>query len=247
MLRSENMNDVKYGVNVEGTFWERDLIDINAKGFLKPMKGRVGTYDQYVMKEIDRSYGMLKVEGKVVLDIGANIGCFSCWAMDHGADHVISIEPEPNNFNLLSKNINDRDSECGVTMYNAALTGQRDVEKTSLFLAPSGKNPGNSSTTSRKGRTEIKVRNLAVPNFFYANPGVEVAKIDCEGAEYDILPDLLQYGFLKQIALEFHISGFGIRKLEIAHEMLLDDGFEAVIPPKIQENLWQTLAYYVKG
>ncbi len=95
---------MKYGVLVDGEFEERNTFNMEAKGFTYPLMGREGTYDHYVMKEINRSYGRLDVEGHIVLDVGANIGCFSCWALQHNASHVIALEPEINNFRMLQLN-----------------------------------------------------------------------------------------------------------------------------------------------
>ena len=228
-----------YGVVVDGVFEDRSLISINAKGFKEPMYGRVGTYDEYVMKEISKSYGMLAVEGKVVVDIGANIGCFTRWALEHGAKKVIAIEPEPNNFKMLELNTQGYEN---VVCLNAAITPE-PMGKIALYLAPSGKNPGNSSVHARRGRTGVEVNTIHVGAVFSGHPDINVAKIDCEGAEYGLMPELTKYP-LEQMALEYHINGFDIQSLHDTHQLLLRDGWVATREPKIQENLWQTLAAY---
>lgn len=231
---------MKYGVIKDGEFDERELIDINAKGFAGPMKGRADTYDEYVMKEINAAYGVLECDGKVVLDIGANIGCFTKLALEKGAKHVVSIEPEPNNYNMLD--LNTAGHHDRVTLYNSALT-PFPSEPLTLFLSNTGKNPGNSSLHARRGRFQIEVPCVSVEHIFKEHPDIEVAKIDCEGAEFDLLPRLTKYP-LKQIALEFHINGFSTGAVRKAHQLLIADGWVATREPRIQENLWQTLAAY---
>ena len=234
---------MKYGVVKEGNFQERKLIPISAKGFESPMWGREGTYDQYVMKEINRSYGKLDVENKIVLDIGANIGCFSRWALDRDASHVISLEPEPHNFAVLVKNT---ENDYNVTCHNRALTSDLDGEM-ELYLSPTGKNPGNSSTTYRRGRVVEKIQAMSVEQLLEFHPVIHVAKIDCEGAEYEFIETLIPaYPMLEQVALEIHISGYGVGKAEKLHEFMLSEGFTPTVPPRIQDNLWQTLATYKK-
>ena len=230
---------MKYGVIVDGEFCERDLVEINAKGFRNPMLGRVETYDDYVMKEISKSYGMLAVEGKVVLDIGANIGCFTRWALEHGAEKVIAIEPEPNNFAMLTLNNSQWEN---VVCINAALTPE-PMGKIALYLAPSGKNPGNSSVHARRGRVGLEVDTIHVERLFNDHQDIQVAKIDCEGAEYGLIPVLTKYP-LEQMALEYHINGYSLDTLKDTHQLLLRDGWVATREPKIQDNLWQTLAAY---
>ena len=229
----------KYGVIVNGVFEDRELTEIRAHGFRNPMLGRVGTYDEYVMKEISKSYGMLAVEGKVVVDIGANIGCFTRWALEHGAKKVIAIEPEPNNFAMLTLNNSQWEN---VVCIKAALTPE-PMRKIPLYLAPSGKNPGNSSVHARRGRVGVEVNTIHVGGLFAEYPDIQVAKIDCEGAEYGLMPELTKYP-LEQMALEYHINGFDIQSLHDTHQLLLRDGWVATREPKIQGNLWQTLAAY---
>lgn len=228
-----------YGVIVNGEFEERELKLIHAKGFKEPMFGRVQTYDEYVMKEIIKSYSMLDVKDKVVIDIGANIGCFSRWAVENGAKEVIAIEPEINNFNILKRNSSDN---LNVIRINAALT-PKPMGKIALYLSPTGKNPGNSSIHARRGRIETEVNTVDIGSIFEYNPDITVAKIDCEGAEYDLLPVLTKFP-LEQIALEYHINGFSTQIVRDTHNLLLRDGWVATREPKIQSNLWQTLAAY---
>jgi len=243
---------MKYGVLVDGEFEERELENMEAKGFTYPMMGRVNTYDHYVMKEINRSYGQLDVEGRVVLDIGANIGGFTCWALQRNAMHVISLEPEVNNFNMLKLNTGSYDldvfPETPFTLHNVGLHSTDD-DFSVLYLAKSGKNPGNSSTTSRRGRVETPIKMMSVPTLKEMHPIIDVAKVDCEGAEYEFMPTLLDhYPNLRQVALEIHISGFGLDKAIALDGLMTAAGFTAKVPPKLDnDGLWQTLATYERG
>jgi FkbM family methyltransferase len=233
---------MRYGVLVNGDFEERSLIKMTAPGFSRPMLGRSGTYDEYVMKEINRSYGKLDVKNRVVLDIGANIGCFSLWALGKGARHVISLEPELNNFNMLELNLKD---ETNFSLYNEALAADKDGEGI-LYLSKTGKNPGNSSTTPRRGRIGVLINYMSVAQLKEYHPDIDVAKVDCEGAEYDFMKTLVEaYPNMRQVALEIHISGFGLLAAISLHNLMLDAGFTAIVPPRLDnESLWQTLATY---
>ncbi|MAD98736.1 MAG: putative methyltransferase [Prokaryotic dsDNA virus sp.] len=234
----------QYGVLVDGEFEERSLYQVTSKGFTQPIWCRNNTYDEYVSKEINRSYGKLDVEGRVVLDIGANIGCFTRWAVDKGAMHVISLEPEVNNFNMLSLNMKDEEN---TTLHNKALTSSQDGDGV-LYLSKTGKNPGNSSTTPRRGRVEVSISFMSVATLKNKHPVIDVAKIDCEGAEFEFMETLIAaYPDLRQVALEIHINGFGLKKAQDLHDMMLNNGFEAEVPPRLHnESLWQTLATYIK-
>ena len=242
--------DTKFGVLVEGEFEERNLEVMDAKGFSFSMFGRADTYDHYVMKEINRSYGKLDVEGRVVLDVGANIGGFTCWALQRKPLHVIALEPEVNNFNMLELNTEPYGQdlpEKPYTLHNAGLHSEYEGPDT-LYLAKSGKNPGNSSTTPRRGRVETPIYMLSVAKLKEYHPVIDVAKIDCEGAEYEFIQTFVdEYPNLRQVALEIHISGFGLEKAKNLHQVMLNAGFTAIVPPRLDnDGLWQTLATYEK-
>lgn len=89
---------------------------------------------------------------------------------------------------------------------------------------------------------------MSVSDLKTHHPVIDVAKIDCEGAEYEFMPVLLHaYPDLRQVALEMHISGFGLQKAKDLHRDMLNYGFEPKVWPKLDnEGLWQTLATYEK-
>ncbi len=184
------------GVLVKGEYQEREVYEHRG------IKCRRGTYDSYVVNEIQRSYGMLNVKDKKVFDIGANIGAFSVWASDHGARLIVAFEPEPYNFEMLQ--INSSKIEGSYATHKIALIIGDDTN-IDLWLAPSGKNPGNSSLIQRRGRTATKV---STGNFYYMleNYRPEVIKMDVEGVEFDLLEHGLP-DYVKQIAMEIHLQG----------------------------------------
>jgi len=238
---------MEHGVLVDGEFEPRELVAIQAVGFDNPMIGREGTYDGYVMKEINRSYGQLDVQGRIVLDVGANIGCFSCWALQRKPLHLISLEPEINNFNMLKLNTSPVKWDNKYDLYNSALHSV-ETGPSVMYLSKTGKNPGNSSTTPRRGRVEVPISLMSVSTLKSKHPIIDVAKIDCEGAEYEFIHSLIgAYPDLKEVALEMHINGFGLDQAVELHTFMLSQGFTAKIEPRLHnESLWQTLATYVR-
>jgi FkbM family methyltransferase len=70
-----------------------------------------------------------KIKPKILLDIGANIGSICIPAIKRGIfKKCIAIEPEPYNFNLLTKNIFINDLKNKIKTFNVAL-GQFDNQK----------------------------------------------------------------------------------------------------------------------
>ncbi len=218
------------GVMVRGEYQEREIYEHRG------IKCRKNTYDSYVVNEIQRSYGMLNVKGKTVFDVGANIGAFTVWASKQGAGLVVAFEPEPYNFEMLQTNVFKLKGNYA-THKIALTTG--DDSSVELWIAPSGKNPGNSSLTPRRGRIPVKV---STGNFYYMLEQYrpEVIKMDVEGAEFD----LLEYGlpdYVKQIAMEIHLND-NILFSNASGLLAQFKDWECIKEPVLDnDKLWQTL------
>jgi FkbM family methyltransferase len=139
-----------------------------------------------------------------VIDIGGNIGAFAvsaCRAASNG--WVIVYEPEPDNAALLRGNL-DRNLCRNVTVVNAAVSGRGGV--LSLHLNPD--NSGGHSIHRDHGGPTVTVPAIALRDLFdeHAVERCDFLKIDCEGAEYDILYSLppAYYPRIRRIVLEYH-------------------------------------------
>lgn len=196
------------------------------------MKTREGTYDDYIVKEISRTYGWMDVEDKVVMDIGACFGAAACFFADAGAKHVVAYEPEPDNFHLLIDNVENRNVAC----YNVGIS---DKEETiSFYVNAEGINKGSHTMRLTRGRKEIKIDTLSFDQQLKLHKP-EVLKIDCEGAEYTFLTKPLP-DFVKQVTLEIHRTNK--EYIEKARELVkLFDGWECVKEPKLDGGHWQTI------
>lgn len=137
-------------------------------------------YEPYQL-DLFRSY--LK-EGMVVLDIGANIGLYTLIASKRVGEtgKVISFEPEPENFSILSKNIKENEMWDNTTSVQKAAA---DKEGTfPLFLAESNK--GNHSIYAHDDSIKtIPVETVSVDIWLSENgiEKVDIIKIDIQGAE----------------------------------------------------------------
>lgn len=230
-------------VMVDGEDVQRETFTKMGVGFNSPILCRRETYDDYVVKEIQRSYGLLGVEGETFVDVGGNIGAFSVWAMDQGATTGFVFEPEPNNFAMLALNI----AETSVTAYQQALNSATSNTGCELYLSKTGKNPGNTSTRKIRGRSSISVDTRNFQSFLFNNPEVSVVKMDCEGAEYDLLP-FIEDSNVRQIAMELHLQGSddaGTLMSQAQKIPAMFAGWECLKQPVLNnDKLWHTLAVY---
>jgi FkbM family methyltransferase len=173
---------------------------------------RAGTRDWDIVHELyfagsyDRAMSFLKnVPGEPsVLDLGGNIGLFSLLAAQtHPAARVYAYEPGPPNYQMFEMNcLANPGLSKRVNLRKEAVAGQSRVAEW-LF---DEKNPGGSGLFGKEGVTfQVQIRAFGeVLNSLKSD--IALAKIDIEGAEYEILestsPDLWKR--IQAISLELH-------------------------------------------
>ena len=142
-------------------------------------------------------------ETDTVIDIGGYIGSFAIPAARFARNGVIySFEPSPNNFAQLEKNVAVNQAK-NIKIFNLAVASTD--RKITLFL--DNMNPA-SNNIYMKGGNEVEGRAVSLPTFFREH-GIEKCeffKIDCEGAEYEILMNLdrSMLDRIGKIACELH-------------------------------------------
>lgn len=120
---------------------------------------------------------------KLVVDVGANIGCSLAFlARQFPEARIVAFEPHPANaqqamINIRANNLQDR---------------------VDLHLSAAGKKRGTAYITDRSARSHVVQEESAhglvpieVADFFdtVGNAQIDLLKIDCEGGEYDLIMD----------------------------------------------------------
>jgi FkbM family methyltransferase len=141
----------------------------------------------------------------VIFDCGSNIGMSVLFFKKlYPYANITAFEPDPSTFAVLDKNIKDN-VLSGVTAHQVALGGRDgmvdfyrdDDEKSSSLLMSTLRN-------RHKGR-HIKVPIKRLSSF--VDSEIDLLKIDIEGAETDLIRDLVTTGKLRnarRIHLEYH-------------------------------------------
>jgi FkbM family methyltransferase len=164
------------------------------------------------------------------VDIGAHIGLFSVFASRTlHARRIIGVEPDPANFELLSRNISANNLE-NATLVKAALadeTGERRI-----YTNPS--NTGGHSFSPR-GASSRPVITVSLMELFNSSGVSECSllKMDCEGAEMEILesaPDEL-LRIVSAISLEYHLDAYLPERLEKFQKRMEGLGFLLEVRP----------------
>jgi FkbM family methyltransferase len=188
------------------------------------LKYRIDSYDRYIIEEVwkkDEYFldGMtLAVEGWIV-DVGAHIGGFAVRARSKfPTNPILAVEPVPANFRLLKHNL-ARNHARSVTPRNVALMATPG--KTAVYLDPA--NTAGHSTVAHVSSAMVSARAITIEELFRQHHVTSVAflKIDCEGAEYQIVlnsPDEL-WQRVSNLAVEYHpIDGHDFQQLRTCLE-----------------------------
>lgn len=173
---------------------------------------RRGTWDAQIVRKIlvDAEYtrgGFDIPAGGIVVDVGANLGSFSLLAA-RVAGHVYAFEPGPREYELLRRNL-ERNRIGNVTAVAAAIGGA-DGTCVLHLGRESALNTVRADRVRGSAEGSVTVRQMSLKSVFEAF-GIErcdLLKLDCEGAEYDILysapPALLDR--IDRITMEYHVA-----------------------------------------
>jgi FkbM family methyltransferase len=140
-----------------------------------------------------------------VVDVGAHIGSFSVVAA-RTAIKVLAFEPEPENFQMLKKNI-ELNNLKNILPYQMAVSGCNGYQD--IYIFKDG-GTGSHSLYTREQRDLMKksVQTTSVLGIIEKEglPVIDFLKLDCEGAEHDILKNMSLETAVKirAIAMETH-------------------------------------------
>ena len=195
----------------------------------KKIKIRTSTTDFMALANVWllEDYKIKKFEihsNDVIIDIGAHIGIFTIYASQFcNNGKIYSFEPIRENYDLLLNNIKLNHSEQ-VKPFNLAVSNTNDDvtiyindDKAAHSIFPSSE-------------SSINVKSITLQNIFEENNinHCNFLKLDCEGAEYEILRNLPAKYFkeIDKIVMECH---FVDKKPELISELkqiLVKQGFQ---------------------
>lgn len=208
---------------------------------------RPGTSDLATFSIVRRDYKALPIRaGDVVLDLGANIGVFTAYALENGADYVVAVEPEPANIALWRHNQQYR--KWSATLCEGAI-GM--VEGQTTLYVSKGRGKDSHSLHTKGLKQPLSVKHLALGELV-GSFKPQVVKCDIEYSEYDLMPFWIdRRGWpieVRAIAVEFHLSQKGRKEQAAqAHQGMLRQGFRAVKAPVLHTGAWNTLAIYTRS
>ena len=128
-----------------------------------------------------------KLKGRNVIDIGANLGMVSLYASYCGAKKVVAVEPVKEIYDKFVSNIKRAGYKNIVALKNVVLDKAGKKVKVSINNEP--ENTGANSIYNVVDQYEGNIISITLSDILKQFKGDNIfLKLDCEGAEFDIIP-----------------------------------------------------------
>jgi FkbM family methyltransferase len=143
-------------------------------------------------------------ESDTIIDIGAHIGLFTLFASQFCKNgKIYCFEPVKENYDMLSSNIS-LNRLSNVFAFNMAVTDKTSPVRIYLNSDESG------HSMFEQNSTPIEAQSTTLAHILDKNniSSCDFVKMDCEGAEYDIIGTLSQEYFskIKKMIIEYHMA-----------------------------------------
>lgn len=157
----------------------------------------------FIEKEYRLLEEIIKKASLPIIDIGAHIGLFCLYvrALNPNA-RIHAYEPGTENFQTLKKNLLRNHFEKNIIAKNLAVAANGGPR--SLYISLDSHN--HSLINYQKTAVIEKISAISLPKILEKTGPVDLVKMDCEGAEFEILPSLSKDDFskIKSLYLEYH-------------------------------------------
>jgi FkbM family methyltransferase len=120
-----------------------------------------------------------EIQGRTVVDIGANVGLFSLLCVEQGAHRVIAVEAQPTVYNLGLKNYTQHFPQIETVNLAAYDSDDQTVSIPNNHVG--------SQVGSAEGESVGTVTLPTLLNRFQVQGNDLVLKLDCEGCEFNVL------------------------------------------------------------
>ncbi len=181
-------------------------------------KLRDNTNDDHIwLNIVDRNHNEYRLpkrmDGYVVIDVGAHIGAFSYACIERGAQKVYAFEPNLSSFSLLTENLSRYVESNRAYIERAAVWRSDEPMIDILYLSRMTEideriNSGSPSVI--KGEPAERVPAISLDSILdwiqsRDNPKKVLLKLDCEGSEWPILfTSSLLEAVVDEIVGEYH-------------------------------------------
>jgi len=173
----------------------------------------------------------LQAHDEVIVDAGANVGLFACWAAARNPQaRIYAVEPSPDNTGRLLEHLRMNGVDDRVQLFTYALSS---TERT-VWLAdnPNGSQMRHVTSGPTGGGVTVPALSLGELLARVPHDRVDFLKMDIEGSEYDVLMGTTaeQLSPVRRISFEYHQPPRGCRHDKaslLAH--LASCGYSAIV------------------
>jgi FkbM family methyltransferase len=190
-------------------------------------------------------YGAV-ADGAVILDLGANIGTFSIYAATTARDVTIyAYEPMAEFYRLMKENIRLNRLGGTIKCFDSAVSS--DTQMRELFIEGADLFFPSLVAPSLDGPTrKVRVSCTTLAEILDSNKlqRIDLLKMDCEGAEYEILytTPARYFDRIREIRMEYHNLADDRSNREALATFLRGLGYEITLPQstftRTSGNLW---------
>ena len=133
---------------------------------------------------LENAYGKLPAKGKIVIDVGANIGDSCIYFALRGAKRVIGLEPLPRNHALAEENVKVNNLGDMITIMLAGCSGENGY----ISIDPESKGSVGQVESFKEGiRVPLKTLGDILNTVDDLKFEEIVLKMDCEGCEFNAI------------------------------------------------------------
>ena len=195
--RQKQANQLGFKFKRAAGFRPPECIQINGKDLKLHFPDEVGTVNDFLSIFLDDDYRLGRVNWPVstVLDIGANLGFFSIAARNAFPGATIHAY-EPNSD--LGKYLQPHAGQAGFELNFEAV----GMEQGTVSLDIRGETNQTRSKADEGGTIPQVAFREAIKRL---GGTVDVAKVDCEGAEWEFLEDKEAWQNVRFLAMEYHL------------------------------------------
>lgn len=172
-------------------------------------------------------------ETDIVIDVGAHIGLFSLYASQSCKKGLVyAFEPMIENYKMLESNFQLNNIQNIITE-NSAIS--KSTSKIILYQNQDESGHSKFVTTDNP----IEVNSKSLNDFFGENKlkACHLLKLDCEGAEYEIIDSLNEkyFDIIEKMIIEYHLADSNPELLENLKNKLKLNSYEISINPLFKD------------
>lgn len=218
LRRKRNARRLKTPFHRKSSFQMPAMVTLDGRSIYLAYPDELGISNDFVVCFVDDEYGLWRTRLSVstVADIGSNVGFFSLAARSRFSGATIhAYEPNRRVLSYLSKN-----AAAGGFDYFSEAVGAKEG---CVWMEDAG--DSNQARASAVPKGDASVCQVPLTTVVDRLGGwIDLAKIDCEGAEWEMFTDRNPWQRIGDVRMEYHL--WGRRAFCEVREALRDLGFE---------------------